>query len=213
MRSTISIVVAGLLVLAITPAAAQTFDFETAQPGTATDCRPGLTGGGLPVDWQVMEDADAPAGPKVVAEVSGDRTNNRFSLCILPGEPFADGSITVAFKPVSGTVDQAAGVMLRVADEDNYYVARANALEGNTRFYRVVGGRREQLASADTPLSAGEWHILKLSAEGASFRVELDGTEILSAGDETFATAGGTGIWTKADSLTHFDAIEVSPNT
>ncbi len=40
------------------------------------------------------------------------------------------------------------------ATPDNYYVVRANALEDNVRFYRVVKGRREQLAGANTKVSA-----------------------------------------------------------
>jgi len=52
----------------------------------------------------------------------------------------------VAFKPVSGRVDQAAGLVVRMKDSDNYYIARANALEGNVRLYRVVRGQRAQFA-------------------------------------------------------------------
>jgi hypothetical protein len=43
--------------------------------------------------------------------------------------------------PLAGKVDQAGGVAVRLQDADNYYVARANALEDNVRFDRVVAGR------------------------------------------------------------------------
>lgn len=39
--------------------------------------------------------------------------------------------------------------MFRVKDSDNYYIARANALEGNVRLYRVVNGDRQQFGTAD----------------------------------------------------------------
>jgi hypothetical protein len=39
--------------------------------------------------------------------------------------------------------------------------------------------------------------------------VSLDGRVLFSASDRTFAEAGRVGLWTKADSLTHFDGFEV----
>lgn len=38
---------------------------------------------------------------------------------------------------------------MRLLDRNNYYLVRANAFEGNVRFYKVVAGRRIQLAGAD----------------------------------------------------------------
>jgi hypothetical protein len=52
----------------------------------------------------------------------------------------------VRFKAVARTVDEAGGIVVRLSTADDYYVARANALENNVRFYRVVKGKREQLA-------------------------------------------------------------------
>jgi hypothetical protein len=100
----------------------------------------GLTGGGRPVRWVVLEDPSAPAGAKVLAETSQDRTSDRFPLAILDGFEARDVAVSVRFKPVSGTVDQAAGLMVRLRDPRNYYIARANALENNVRLYRVVDG-------------------------------------------------------------------------
>ena len=70
---------------------------------------------------------------------------------------------------MAGKVDQAAGIAVRLADADNYYVARANALEDNVRFYRVVAGRREQLDGANLKVTPNEWHTLGLRAEGRAF--------------------------------------------
>lgn len=38
--------------------------------------------------------------------------------------------------------------MFRLRDSENYYITRANALEGNVRLYRVVAGERIKFASA-----------------------------------------------------------------
>jgi hypothetical protein len=169
----------------------------------------GLTGKGGPVRWALLEDGSAPNGPTVLAETSGDRTSDRFPLAILKGFEARDVEVRVRFRPVSGKVDQAAGLMVRLRDPDNYYVARANALEGNVRLYEVVDGRRRQLAGVDVEVPAGEWQELGLRAEGERLTVSLDGEELFGATDRTFAEAGRVGLWTKADSLTHFDDLVV----
>jgi hypothetical protein len=102
----------------------------------------GLTGGGPPPRWAVLEDPSAPAGTRVLAETSGDRTDARFPHAVLNGFSARDVALRVEFRAVAGRVDQAAGLVLRWQDAGNYYVARANALEDNVRLYRVVNGRR-----------------------------------------------------------------------
>jgi hypothetical protein len=168
-----------------------------------------LTGKGKPVRWVVLEDPSAPAGPKVLAETSGDSTSNRFPLAVLDGFEAKDVEVSVRFKPVAGTVDQAAGLVVRLRDADNYYIARANALENNVRLYRVVDGRRQQFAGVDVPVPNGRWQTLTLRVEGEQFTVALDGRELFHATDQTFSEAGRVGLWTKADSLTHFDDFVV----
>jgi hypothetical protein len=169
----------------------------------------GLTGKGGPVRWKLLEDETAPNGPTVLAETSDDPTNNRFPLAILKGFEAKDVEVRVRFKPVSGKVDQAAGLMVRVRDANNYYIARANALEDNVRLYKVVDGKRQQFAGVKVKVPRGEWQQLGLRAEGDRLTVSLDGKELFSATDRTFAGAGRVGLWTKADSLTYFDDLVV----
>jgi hypothetical protein len=169
----------------------------------------GLTGKGGAVHWALLRDESAPNGPTVLAETSGDRTSDRFPLAILKGFVARDVEVRTRFKPVSGTVDQAAGLMVRARNEDNYYIARANALEGNVRLYKVVDGKRQQFAGVDVEVPAGVWQELGLKVEGDRLTVSLDGKALFSATDRTFTEAGQVGLWTKADSLTHFDDLVV----
>ncbi len=169
----------------------------------------GLTGGGPPPRWVVREDASAPAGPRVLAETSRDRTDERYPHAVLDGMVAQDVAVAVRFRAVEGRVDRAAGLVVRYRDAGHYYVARANALEDNVRLYRVVGGRRIQFAGADAPVPRDTWQRLGLRVEGARFTVSLGGRALFVATDTTFAEAGRVGLWTKADSLTHFDAFEV----
>jgi hypothetical protein len=185
-------------------------DFEDATAGAPPPGFSfGLTGGGRPVRWVVLEDPSSPAGPKVLAETSKDRTSDRFPLAILDSFEAPDVAVSVRFKPVSGTVDQAAGLVVRLRDPRNYYVARANALEDNVRLYRVVDGRRTQFAGVDIRVPRERWQTLGLRVAGERFEVSVDGRTLFSAADRTFAEAGRVGLWTKADSLTHFDDFAV----
>ncbi len=166
------------------------------------------TGQGGPSQWAVAADITA-AGGRAIEQISTDRTDYRFPLAIHRETSAQNVDVAVRFKAVGGTVDQAAGIALRLRDADNYYVVRANALEDNVRFYRVVDGRREQLEGVDIKVSANEWHALGLRAEGDRFTISFDGRPLFGASDRTFTGAGKIALWTKADSVTRFDQITI----
>lgn len=168
------------------------------------------TGQGGPAQWVVVSDPTA-SGGRAVEQSSTERTDYRFPLAIYTPLSVKNGDVAVRFKSVAGKVDQAGGIAIRLVDANNYYVVRANALEDNVRFYRMVKGKREQLAGADVKVSGNEWHTLGLKAEGERFTVTFDGNQLFTATDRTFTDAGKVALWTKADSVTRFDRIEITP--
>ncbi len=219
MRSSQTIAVATLVVLGLI--AGRTLaedvkslatDFEAFETGKLPKgFSTALTGGGGAVAWAIQEDAKAASGKKVLAQTSADDTDNRFPLCIYDELSAKDVDVTVKLKAIEGKVDRAGGIAVRLKDKDNYYLARANALEDSVRFYRVEGGSRKTLAGVSKKVSSGEWHTLRLVAKGAHFEVWFEGEKVVEHDDETFKTAGKVALWTKADSVTEFDdlAIEV----
>jgi hypothetical protein len=166
------------------------------------------TGQGGPAQWAVVSDPTA-SGGRAIEQSSTERTDYRFPLAIYTPVSVANGTVTVRFKSVAGKVDQAAGIAMRLIDANNYYVVRANALEDNVRFYRMVKGKREQLEGVNVKVSGNEWHALGLKAEGERFTVTFDGKQAFTATDRTFSNAGKIALWTKADSVTRFDRIEI----
>jgi hypothetical protein len=212
-RHLFAIIIGGVLVSAVSIAQNSPIEIDTsamqagAEPANFTFWR---TGEGADGKWTVVADPTAVKG-RAIAQVSKDRTDYRFPLAVY--KPFSGKNleISVRFKPVAGTVDEAGGVAVRLLTPDNYYVARANALEDNVRFYRVVKGRREQLAAANTKVSANQWHTLALKVEGDRFTVSFDGKGVISAQDGTFLDAGKVALWTKADSVTYFDTLSIAP--
>ena len=168
------------------------------------------TGQGAVGDWRVVEDPSASQG-KAIAQVSADPADYRFPLAVYQPLQARDVEASVRFKAVSGKGDQAGGLAVRLTDADNYYVVRANALEGNVNLYRVVKGRRQQITGASAKVPSGVWHTLTLRAEGDWLSVSFDGKPLLTHSDRTFAGPGKVALWTKADSVTHFDRLEIRP--
>jgi hypothetical protein len=169
-----------------------------------------LTGQGDPVRWQVLEDASAPGG-KVIAETSQDTADYRFPLCIYDEFTSRDVEASVRFKAVDGKVDQAAGLVARLQNPQNYYVARANALENNVRLYKVVDGIRRQIAGLNLEVTSGVWHTLSLRVTGDVLEVAFDERQVIQTHDVAILAAGKVGLWTKADSLSHFTALDIRP--
>ncbi len=147
----------------------------------------------------------------MLAQTSTDSTDYRFPIAVLNDDVFKDLELSVKFKPVSGSVDEAGGLVFRYTDENNYYLVRANALENNYRLYHVGNGRREQFAGANITVAPKQWHELKVVCVGNQITCFFDGNQLIQATDDTFKDAGRVGMWTKADSVTYFDDFTVRP--
>jgi hypothetical protein len=175
---------------------------------TPVDFKFARTGQGDLGQWTVVHD-ETSFGGRAIEQSSTDRTDYRFPLAICEPVVAKNIDVSIKFKPVAGNVDQAAGIAVRLLDGDNYYVARANALEDNVRFYRVVRGRREQIDGVNIRVTGNEWHSLGLKAVNDQFAIEFDGKTLFTTSDKTFAGAGKVGLWTKSDSVTRFDQIAI----
>lgn len=173
--------------------------------------------GGVP-KWEVVKDDSAPSKPNVLAQVSKDSTGGRFPLAVYDKASMKDGTLSVKFKAVSGNTDEAAGLIWRYKDPDNYYIVRANALEDNVVLYKVEKGERIALAPKGTPsktygvkhrVPKQTWNTLSVAFEGSIFTVSFDGQKLFEVDDSTFTAAGKVGLWTKADSVTYFDDFQI----
>ena len=184
-------------------------DFEAGAVGNApTGWSLARTGDGEGSDWKIAEDNTAPKGSKVLAQ-TGESPRPTFNLCVADNTGFRDVEVSVAFKAVRGKMDQGGGVVWRYQDHNNYYVVRFNPLEDNYRLYKVVDGKRSQLASKEElKAPAGNWHTLLVRMNGDEIVCLLDGTKHLEAKDGMFSKAGKVGLWTKADAQTCFDDFQ-----
>ena len=195
----VPMLIATTALLAAAPA--ETVDFDKAEVGkppggwTATQ-----TGSGQ-AKWAVVQDETAPSKPNVLKQ-SGEAT---YPVCLKDDTSLSDGFVEVKFKAISGREDQAAGLVWRARDANNYYVARANALENNVTIYHTIDGRRTEKKRVSAKVAVNQWHTLRVDFQAGHFTVSFNGQKALEWDDETFKDAGKVGVWTKADSVTVFD--------
>jgi 3-keto-disaccharide hydrolase len=154
--------------------------------------------------WTVEEMAGAPSGKTVLVQRA---LENQYNVIIALGGPYTGVDISVRFKPISGREDASGGIVFRFSD-GRYYLVRANALEDNFRFY-YFDQQRYQLATAKIkPPALGGWHTLRVVAIANLIQASLDGQLLVDHQDSRFK-AGQIGLWTKADSVTAFDDLEI----
>ena len=182
-------------------AMAETINFDNDKPGTIPPgWSAGVTGRGSP-KWAVEEDPSAPSQPHVLKHTG----SGTFPFCVLQRSSLADGYVEVKFKSLDGKEDQAGGVVWRFKDGDNYYVARANALEDNVSLYYTENGSRRTIKYVNAPVAPKIWHTLRVEFSGQAIKVMLDGKSYIELKDGHIEGAGAVGVWTKADSVTAFD--------
>jgi len=183
-----------------------TIDFSKYEIGKLPDgFSTAVTDGGQGGKWEIVDANNT----KVLAQTNTDETDGRFPLCIYDMVSIKNVEVSTDFMAVAGKVDQAAGLVVRYKDKDNYYITRANALEDNIRLYKVESGKRKQIADATAKVTSGTWHNLKLEIKGTHLKVFYDGKSIIDTNDATFQNAGKVGFWTKADSVTYFKNLKI----
>ena len=188
-------------ILTAASALASTENFDKVTVGSApAGWTATKTGSGSP-KWTVEKDDTAPSKSNVLKQ-SGEAA---YPVCIKDDATVKDGFVEVKFKPVAGKEDQAGGVIWRCKDADNYYIARANALEDNVTIYHTIGGKRVAFKNVNTKVAPGVWHTPRVDFAGDKFTVTFDGKKVIEASDASFTEAGKVGVWTKADSVTLFD--------
>ena len=135
---------------------------------------------------------------RYLAQVDADSTRVAIPRSCRWEVSAADVDLSVRFKPVSGRVDQAAGLVWRFQDENNYYIVRANALEDNVVLYKVENGTRTDLPlkgegrtyGKKSEVPSGQWSTLRVVANGRLFEVYLNGAKLYEVEDGTFSKPG-----------------------
>jgi hypothetical protein len=167
--------------------------------------------GGKAGKWLVKGESVAPSAPNVLAQLDGDKTADRVAAAIVKDATVKDGKVSVRCRIVSGKVEQACGVVFRYKDEKNYYLGRVNGLDKDVNLYVVKDGKRKSLGGWKGATIGDAWHELALEGKAEHLQLSWDGTRIFEASDTTITEAGRIGVWVRADSVTYFDELTLTP--
>lgn len=169
------------------------------------------TGEGDGSVWKVVADESVPSKKGHALAQTAKGPTRLFNVCVLDDTKFEDGTVSVMFKSVDGKIDQGGGVVWRYQDANNYYICRYNPLEENFRVYKVIDGKRAQLKTQEMlTLPEGRWMKLSIKHVGKNIECSLDGKKYLETSDDAIMKPGKVGLWTKADAVTNFDALEIA---
>jgi len=178
--------------------------------GTGPDgCTPEVSGDGAPANWQVRIERLLPDGKSLV-ETTREAQDNRFPMCIADAPVAANAVVELEFVAHAGAMERVAGIVLRFADAQDYYVVHASVLQRAVRFTRVINGTRTQLATHDANIASGRTHWLKVSAVDDTFTVWFDNERMFEVRDSQITAPGRFGIWSKSDSFTSYGDLFIT---
>jgi hypothetical protein len=159
--------------------------------------------------WTLIEDGTAVAGLAIERRSTPSTVDH--SLAIYSAASPKDAEISLRIKASGGEEDQGGGVAVRLTAPDNYYLVQLDARRDRATFSRVKNGIAEEIVGVDADVTTKEWHRLVVRAVEDEFVVTLDGIWVFTGFDRTLSRAGRVALWTKGDSLTRFDQIEIVP--
>lgn len=181
-----------------------------------------LAGTGRPGDWKILLDNAAtpfePISPKavsinkrrVLAQVSQDKTDDRYPLFIYQEEDFDDFTLSTQFKMVDGQQEQMAGIAFRIQDERNFYYVRASAVGKNIAFYPMVDGVLQNPVRVKYEFEKGKWYDLSIECKATKIRVQLNGKDVFPPFDNYTFRSGKIGFWTKSDAVSYFAETKIT---
>jgi hypothetical protein len=185
-----------------------TFDEPAPTPGTGVVAAPPeRTFVGVLGHWGITHDPDAPSPPGVYRQ-DERRAPLDAPRVLVSNLVFRDVSLRVRCRPDSGATGEGCGLVFDARGSDDYFVARADAIEGAVRLVHVRGGEEREVASAPALVTPHVWHDLSVRTRAERVVVDWDGAHVLDAVDWT-RQGGKIGLTTTADAVTSFDDLEV----
>jgi Domain of Unknown Function (DUF1080) len=160
--------------------------------------------------WTVVRDATAETG--IAIEQPGLKTTeDEFPLAIYKTASIKNAEISLRLKGDGGKSDQGGGVAVRLSNPQNYYLVQVDAQRDRVVFSLVSNGASEEIVGVDADIASHSWHTLAVRVVDNEFTVSLDGDWVFTAFDKTLSQAGRIALWSKGNSATRFDQIEIAP--
>jgi hypothetical protein len=183
------------------------FDQPPPVPGTGEVATPReRTFVGVLGHWSIAQDDDAPSPPGVYRQ-DVRLAPDDVPRVLVSDLVFRDLSVSVRCRPDAGIVAEGCGLVFDAQGSDDYFVVRAEALQGVVRLVHVRGGEERDVAEAPALVTPHVWHSMTVRTRAERVSIEWDGAPVLDAVDWTRA-GGKIGLSTSADAVTSFDDLE-----
>jgi len=155
--------------------------------------------------WAQLTELTGPEGEVAfgVTSINHD-DSSQLNLLWTDARKLKDGMVEVMVKANAGEKDQGGGIIWRVKDKQNYYLARYNPLQQNFRVYKMIEGQVEALASVDVEGDKEGWNTIRIEQDGDAITAYFNGEEVAAVTDDGLTEAGGLGYWTKGDAVSAF---------
>jgi pyruvate,water dikinase len=131
-----------------------------------------------------------------------------FPIAIARESTVSDAVLQVLVRPVSGSIDQAGGLVFGLMNVGNYFVLRINALEDNFTLFEFINDKRFQRKTVHRKIETNQWYRIRAEVSGQTLKGYLDQELLIEYAAER-PLNGYVGLWTKADSVTCFDALTI----
>lgn len=146
------------------------------------------------------------SGPIVVSTPgTGEGSGSSSSGAAQLPTKWTDYRLSVKLK---STDNDAMGVLLRYQDPNNYYRFVWKRQAKVRRIEKVQNGVRTVLGHDSVRYAVGQTYQLEITAQGQSLKVLIDGAEIFSVSDSSFAE-GTLGLYSSGNQTTSFDDVAV----
>jgi hypothetical protein len=168
--------------------------------------------------WQVMKEPSAPSRPNVFAQTSTAPGPNEFPLAIFDRVICRDFDLSVKFRITSRGRNRTAGLVWRYQDEKNYYLLHFSVDQKNIALLRVENGQVRPIPIPGTKpgsfglahdVRADQWYVAKVIVRGPRIRVLFGNRLLFEVMDDSLASPGKTGLWTRGSTVAWFDDFRI----
>jgi pyruvate,water dikinase len=131
-----------------------------------------------------------------------------FPIAIAKDGALSEGTIQVRIMVEGGCLDRSGGLAFGVKDAGNYFVLALDALQNRFTLFHFVNNRPTKRADCDSPIERDRWYLVRVDIAGHEIRGYLDDKLMIEFTAES-RIEGYAGLWTKSDSKTFFDELEI----
>jgi hypothetical protein len=159
--------------------------------------------------WIIKSDLSAPSKPNVIAKLPSNDTGSTFHIQLMPdGIVKANYQASVDFKIISGGQAQAAGLVVRFEDKEQYFVLLADSMNNIFSLCKAEPGQLLCYAEKKVVIPSGQWHTIMAIVSEEGIGGYLDGKLLLKLNNSHYLQ-GQIGVLTKEDTEAYFDDLKM----